>query len=98
MDIIHKTFVIQGEKGSQGNTGNAGKNGEKVSENCCFDAHNLKVISNKKLTFHVILLSFLWSVPCLVPVRCFPRPFRLIHFGDVSETNLGETHFFAQTT
>ena len=61
MDIIHKTFVIQGEKGSQGNTGNAGKNGEKVSENCCFDAsHNLKVLSNKKLTFHVILLSFLW--------------------------------------
>ena len=61
IDIIHKTFVIQGEKGSQGNTGNAGKNGEKVSENCCFDAHNLNVLSDKKLTFHVVLLSFLWS-------------------------------------
>ena len=56
----------------------------------CFDAHNLNVLSNKELTFHVILLSFLWSVPSPVPVRHFPRPFRSIHFGDVSEAIRGE--------
>ena len=34
------------------------------------------------------------ATPSLVPVRRFPRPSRPIHFGDVSEANGRETHFF----
>ena len=30
---------------------------------------------------------------CLVSVRCFPRPSRSIHFGDVSEANETRNEF-----
>ena len=37
--------------------------------------------------------------PCLVPVRPFPRPSRLVHLGDVSEASGREKpHFLAQIT
>ena len=68
IDIIHKSFVIQGEKGSQGNTGNAGKNGEKVSENCCFDAHNLNVLAEKQLTFSCYTTEYF--VVSALPTLC----------------------------
>ena len=40
-------------------------------------------------------LIYSWVYTCLVPIRRLSRPCRLMHFGDVSETNGRETETFS---